>query len=114
MSYSPVGLAPTIRIANSSQPIGLRGRRAASRTPTNVAGIAAAPMDSDSTTGPPVPGVCTSASSTTVDATTPSTTRPSRTAATWAIRARLTNRLMRPLQAASVPGTLRLLARLPE
>jgi hypothetical protein len=32
-----------------------------------------------------------------VDPTTPSTTRPSRTAATWAIRARLTIRLMRPL-----------------
>lgn len=81
MSYSEVGLAPTIKMANSSQPMGLPGRRAASSVATETAGIPANAVASDSTTGPPVPGVCTSVSSTTALAHMASTSTPTMTAA---------------------------------
>jgi hypothetical protein len=54
-SYWPDGLAPTNKMANSSQPIGLRGRWAASKVATAAAGSAAAAVASESTTGPPLP-----------------------------------------------------------
>ena len=56
MSYSLDGLAPANKMPNSSQPIGLRGRRATSKVATEAAGIPAAPTASESTSGPPVPG----------------------------------------------------------
>src|SRR5215475_5878704 len=56
MSYWFEGLAPTNRMANSSQPMGLPGRRATSNVATEAAGIPAHATATESTSGPPVPG----------------------------------------------------------
>ena len=50
------GLYPANKMPNNSQPMGLPGRRAASKVATEAAGIPAAATASESTSGPPVPG----------------------------------------------------------
>jgi hypothetical protein len=81
-----VGLNPTMMTPSSSQPMGLRGRRAASSVPTAVAGTTAAALVSVSASTPPVPAWWISRSSGTVAMPTPRVTRPNATAAIGAAR----------------------------
>jgi hypothetical protein len=55
MRYWLAGLSSTMMMISSSQPIGLRGRRAASNIPTAVAGTTPAAVMNASAAGPPDP-----------------------------------------------------------
>jgi hypothetical protein len=83
-----VGLTSKMMMASSIQPIGLRGRRAASSIPTAVAGTTPTVVKNVSAAHPPVPGWWVRWSSRTEATPSPSATTPSRTAAAVAARAR--------------------------
>ena len=54
MRYWLAGALSTMMMTSSSQPVGLRGRRAASSVPTAVAGTTPAAVMNASAAGPPV------------------------------------------------------------
>src|ERR1700677_3895060 len=86
MAYWLVGLTPRRRIASRIHPMGLRGRRAASRVPTATAGTTTAAVLSPSATGPPGPVRCVRLSSGTTARSRPSVSTPNATATTGAAR----------------------------
>ena len=83
-----MGLTSKMMMASSIQPIGLRGRRAASSIPTAVAGSVPTVVKTASAAHPPVPGWCVRRSSRTEATPSPSATTPSTTTAAVAVRDR--------------------------
>ena len=75
-----------MRIPSSSHPMGLRGRRIASKVPTTATGTVVPTTDSVSASGPPVPAWCVRLSSGTWARLIPSATSPNTKVSTSAAR----------------------------